>query len=239
MSVRIFVEKILRQQFSCKAIVHFSSADDAYSYIQSGKQADWIISDWEMPGMKGDEFLLKIREDPETSGMPFIIMTSRNDKGALVTAAQAGVSDYLVKPFTTAVLMQKMRKIFISSERRLLERFKTTKTTKVDLVFDKIKKNDLQLKDVSGGGCLVRSQFFNHSESILIYDEANITLNADFGKILLKGELVRIERDRDNPQSRQFIMLAFQFTQIDDKNEMKLKKLIKDLASELAGESGT
>ncbi|HEB71995.1 MAG TPA: response regulator [Nitrospirae bacterium] len=238
MSVRLFVEKILRQQFNCRDIAHFTCADDAYNYIQSGGEADWIISDWEMPGMKGDEFLLKIRSDHKTSEMPFIMMTSRNDKGAFVTAAQAGVSDYLVKPFTAAVLMQKMRKIFISSERRLLERFKLTKAIMASLVFGKIRKNDLHLEDVSEGGCLVKAQFFKDSESIYIYDEAEIILNVDFGKIQLKGELARIERDRDNIQSRQFIMLAFQFTEIDDKNKMKLKKLVKDLASELSGESG-
>ncbi|VAX16932.1 hypothetical protein MNBD_NITROSPINAE03-1196 [hydrothermal vent metagenome] len=239
MSIRMFVEKVLRQQLNCADIAQFSSADDAYNYIQSGGEADWIISDWEMPGMKGDEFLLKIRSDHKTSEMPFIIMTSRNDKGALVTAAQAGVSDYLVKPFTAAVLMQKMRKIFLSYERRLLERFKSTKTTMVNLVFEKTRKNDLHLEDVSEGGCLVKSPYFKHSESIYIYDEAEINLYPDLGKIQLKGELVRIERDRDNIQSRQFIMLAFQFTEIDDKNRMKLKKLVKDLASELSGESGT
>jgi len=238
MSIRMFVEKVLRQQLNCSDIAHFSSADDAYDYIQSGKKADWIISDWEMPGMKGDEFLLKIREDSQTREMPFIIMTSRNDKGALVTAAQAGVSDYLVKPFTAAVLMRKMRKIFISCERRLLERFKSTKTTMVNLVFEKISKNDLHLEDVSEGGCLVKSQFLQHSESVLIYDEADITIHAEFGGVQLKGELVRIERDRDNPQSRQFIMLAFQFTYIDDNNKVKLKKLVRDLADELSDESG-
>lgn len=71
---------------------------------------DLILSDWEMPEMSGDEFLAWVRSNPHHAETPFIMVTSRGDRNHVVQAVQAGVSDYLTKPFTAEELERKVAK---------------------------------------------------------------------------------------------------------------------------------
>lgn len=71
---------------------------------------DMILSDWEMPEMSGDEFLAWVRAHPQHAETPFIMVTSRGDRNHVMQAVQAGVSDYLTKPFTPEELQRKVAK---------------------------------------------------------------------------------------------------------------------------------
>ncbi len=72
---------------------------------------DIIISDWNMPRKSGDELLFEVRSHDRTKNTPFLMLTSRSDKDSLITAMQAGVTDYVIKPFTPVVLLGKMHKL--------------------------------------------------------------------------------------------------------------------------------
>ena len=72
---------------------------------------DLIISDFNMPEMDGLGLLRAMRGHPAVRKLPFILITERSDRELVVTAAQAGVNNYLVKPFTEAVLRQKMEEV--------------------------------------------------------------------------------------------------------------------------------
>jgi len=63
-----------------------------------------------MPGLSGEELLRWVRAEPRLSATPFIMVTSLGGKENIVRAAQAGVSDYLGKPFSPEELMQKVHK---------------------------------------------------------------------------------------------------------------------------------
>ncbi|MBI4827987.1 MAG: response regulator [Nitrospinae bacterium] len=237
-SVRTYVTKVLREHLNCHDVVQAKTADEAWALIQNGRKVDWVISDWEMPGMTGDEFLLKIRQNPKTSAIPFMIMTARQDRDSFITAAQAGVSDYLLKPFSADVLIQKIRKVFLSCERRLLERFKATTTAPVKLVFPDGKPMLASLVDISEGGLLTRVPHTSGGPRLTIYDCADITISAPVGEIHGRGELIRVERDRDNPENRNFVMLAFEFQQVEGENRKILAKLLENLRSELPSAVG-
>lgn len=71
---------------------------------------DIILSDWEMPEMSGEEFLVWVRAHPQHADTPFIMVTSRGDRNHVVQAVQTGVSDYLTKPFTAEELERKIVK---------------------------------------------------------------------------------------------------------------------------------
>jgi DNA-binding response OmpR family regulator len=71
---------------------------------------DIILSDWEMPEMSGEEFLIWVRAHPMHANTPFIMVTSRGDRNHVLQAAQTGVSDYLTKPFTAEELERKIQK---------------------------------------------------------------------------------------------------------------------------------
>lgn len=70
-----------------------------------------IVSDWNMPRKNGDMLLLEVRSHEKTKNTPFLMLTSRDDKDSLITAMQAGVTDYVIKPFKPVVLLGKMQKL--------------------------------------------------------------------------------------------------------------------------------
>ena len=72
----------------------------------------FVISDWNMPVMNGIELLRAIRADDKLKAIPVLMVTAEAQKQNLVEAIQAGVSNYIVKPFTAEVLQEKMNKIF-------------------------------------------------------------------------------------------------------------------------------
>lgn len=73
---------------------------------------DFIISDWNMPNMDGLQLLTEIRNDPQFSKLPVLMVTAEAKKENIIAAAQAGANGYVVKPFTAATLEEKLGKIF-------------------------------------------------------------------------------------------------------------------------------
>lgn len=73
---------------------------------------DLIVSDWNMPRMTGIDFLRAVRADDKLKAIPFLMVTSEADKAKIIEAVQAGVSQYIVKPFSSAQLSEKIKQIF-------------------------------------------------------------------------------------------------------------------------------
>ena len=91
-----------------------SEADDgktALPMLQSGN-FDFVVTDWNMPGMPGIELLKAIRADERLKGMPVLMVTAEAQREQIIEAAKAGVSGYIVKPFTGQTLKEKLDKIF-------------------------------------------------------------------------------------------------------------------------------
>ena len=95
----------------------FSNVDEAEDGVAAlnklrGSQFDFVISDWNMPNMTGIDLLTAIRADANLKSLPVLMITAEAKKENIVAAAQAGASGYIVKPFTAAVLEEKLNKIF-------------------------------------------------------------------------------------------------------------------------------
>jgi two-component system, chemotaxis family, chemotaxis protein CheY len=91
-----------------------AEADDGHSalpMLQTG-QFDFLITDWNMPGMTGIELLKTIRADAKVSKLPILMVTAEAKREQIIEAAQAGVNGYVVKPFTAQALKDKIEKIF-------------------------------------------------------------------------------------------------------------------------------
>jgi two-component system chemotaxis response regulator CheY len=102
--------KNLLKQVGYKNIVEADDGVAALRILKSQK-INFIISDWNMPNMNGLEFLKAVRADSELSNLPFLMVTAEALKDNVVTAVKAGVSNYIVKPFTAEVLNEKIGKI--------------------------------------------------------------------------------------------------------------------------------
>lgn len=91
-----------------------TEADDgqtALPMLKTGK-FDFLVTDWNMPGMDGLTLLKEVRADENLKDMPVLMVTAEAKREQIVVAAQAGVNGYVVKPFTAVTLKEKIEKIF-------------------------------------------------------------------------------------------------------------------------------
>ena len=107
--IRDLVKKGLRDHFPGVQIEEAVNGRKAQQML-ARQPADLILCDWEMPEMSGLELLTWCREQESLKVVPFIMVTSRGDKENVVQAIQAGVSDYIGKPFSNDQLVTKVKK---------------------------------------------------------------------------------------------------------------------------------
>lgn len=89
-------------------------ADDGLTALPMLKKGefDFVVTDWNMPGMQGIDLLKNVRADAELKHLPVLMITAEAKREQIIEAAQAGVNGYIVKPFTAATLKEKLDKIF-------------------------------------------------------------------------------------------------------------------------------
>ncbi|WP_175653056.1 response regulator [Pseudomonas sp. Marseille-P9899] len=107
--IRDLVKKCLRNYFPGMVIEDAVNGRKAQT-LMAREVFDLILCDWEMPEMSGLELLTWCRQQDAMKTLPFIMVTSRGDKENVVQAIQAGVSDYVGKPFTNEQLLTKVKK---------------------------------------------------------------------------------------------------------------------------------
>lgn len=101
-------------QLGVRNVMTASYGAEAWRMVQNHR-FDVVISDWNMPHMSGLELLKAIRSSPEKSNVPMLMMTAEADKHQVQVAIAAGVSGYMLKPFTIGALESKLRKILAQS----------------------------------------------------------------------------------------------------------------------------
>ncbi len=104
------VVRNLLKQIGYENIVEAEDGVSALKILKSQK-IDFIVSDWNMPNMTGLELLKAVRADSELNATPFLMITAEALQDNVVAAVRAGVSNYIVKPFTAETLNGKIQKI--------------------------------------------------------------------------------------------------------------------------------
>ena len=104
------VVRNLLKQIGYENIVEAEDGVSALKILKSQK-IDFIVSDWNMPNMTGLELLKAVRADSELTTTPFLMVTAEALQDNVVAAVRAGVSNYIVKPFTAETLNGKIQKI--------------------------------------------------------------------------------------------------------------------------------
>ncbi|MEJ5363739.1 MAG: response regulator [Desulfosoma sp.] len=108
-TMRRIVKNILRE-LDFKEIVEAENGAAAVKILES-QDIDLIVSDWNMPKMTGLDLLKWVRANEKTKNLPFLMVTAEAQKENVVEAVKAKVSNYIVKPFTAAVMAEKLAKI--------------------------------------------------------------------------------------------------------------------------------
>ncbi|QDK38267.1 response regulator [Bdellovibrio sp. NC01] len=75
----------------------------------AGSQIQLVISDWNMPKMKGLDLLKQVRATAEWVNLPFVLLTSESERDQVTEAVLAGVSQYIVKPFSAKIFEDKLK----------------------------------------------------------------------------------------------------------------------------------
>lgn len=112
------MRRIVKNLLKDLGFTNMEEADDgntALPLLKSGS-FDFLVTDWNMPGMTGIDLLRKVRADANLADMPVLMVTAESKREQIVEAAHAGVNGYVVKPFTAITLKEKIEKIFERTE---------------------------------------------------------------------------------------------------------------------------
>ncbi|HEX6993003.1 MAG TPA: chemotaxis response regulator CheY [Gammaproteobacteria bacterium] len=111
------MRRIIRNLLREIGFTNTVEADDGATALPILKAGgvDFLITDWNMPGMPGIELLNAVRSDEKLKHIPVLMVTAEAKRDQIIQAAQAGINGYIVKPFTAATLQQKIEKIFASA----------------------------------------------------------------------------------------------------------------------------
>ena len=113
------MRKIIKNMLGKIGFTNIQEADDGAtawpmveSAIEMGEPFEFIVSDWNMPQMSGLDLLKNVRETEGMEKLPFLMVTAEAEQSNVVIAVKAGVSNFIVKPFSAQVLKEKIDKIF-------------------------------------------------------------------------------------------------------------------------------
>jgi two-component system, chemotaxis family, chemotaxis protein CheY len=104
------IVKNLLHDLGYKNVAEADDGSTALPMLKSG-DFDFIITDWNMPTLPGLALLKAVRSDPKLARLPVLMVTAEAKREQIVEAAQAGVSGYIIKPFTAQTLSEKLAKI--------------------------------------------------------------------------------------------------------------------------------
>jgi two-component system, chemotaxis family, chemotaxis protein CheY len=113
------MRRIVRNLLKELGFVNVQEAEDGVDALAKlrADKFDFVVSDWNMPNMTGIDLLKEIRADANLKHLPVLMVTAEAKKENIVLAAQSGANGYVVKPFTAAVLDEKLKKIFLTMQK--------------------------------------------------------------------------------------------------------------------------
>jgi len=108
------MRRILRGLLKELGFKHMREAVNGQAALDElkNRKADFVISDWNMPVMNGIDLLRAIRADDALRSTPLLMVTAEAKQESIILAVQAGVTNYIIKPFNALTLQEKLNKIF-------------------------------------------------------------------------------------------------------------------------------
>jgi len=116
--IALALQTVIKKEFDCHLIKHAYDGGQAWKYLEENR-FDLIVSDWNMPGITGQDLLNKVRKSKTHCNTPFLMLTARADKNSVLTAIQTGANDYISKPYRKDQLLEKLHKLIALSTLRV------------------------------------------------------------------------------------------------------------------------
>jgi len=106
---------IMKGMLDSAEVVEASNGSEAIDRLREEERLDLVMIDWNMPGMTGLELVQAVREQAQYDDVRLMMVTSETDSRNVLRALQAGVDEYIMKPFTKQDLMQKIELLGLTS----------------------------------------------------------------------------------------------------------------------------
>jgi two-component system chemotaxis response regulator CheY len=110
------MRRIMKKFLNDLGYTDVTEAEDGATALKILKQGniDFLVTDWNMPGMAGIELLKAARADPSLANLRVLMVTAEDKRQQIVEAIHAGVNGYLVKPFTAEALKERIDQVLAS-----------------------------------------------------------------------------------------------------------------------------
>lgn len=115
----ILMRKMVSQELTRLGAKHIEFAKDGKEAVEvlkksalSGEPIQFVVSDWNMPQMSGIELLKVVRKVSVYKDLPFLMVTAEAQPHQIKEAAESGVDNYVLKPFTPAQFEQKLKAVY-------------------------------------------------------------------------------------------------------------------------------
>jgi len=142
----VAIVTLLRYNLEREGFRVFSTGDgeEAVGMVNECKP-DIIVLDWMLPSMSGIDICKQLRWDPATKGVPIIMLSARGEESDRIKGLDAGADDYLVKPFSPAELIARIRAVFRRFRPALSEKILSFAGIKMDVAAHKVTRDDAEV----------------------------------------------------------------------------------------------
>ena len=113
-ALRHYLQMIFRHSYR---VIEAATGEEALTCLEK-EYPDIIVSDVMMPGIQGDELCERVKANPETASIPFVLLTAKTTHDAMADGLRKGADDYIPKPFHTDILQLKVRGLLANRERQ-------------------------------------------------------------------------------------------------------------------------
>jgi two-component system phosphate regulon response regulator PhoB len=142
----VAIVTLLRYNLEREGFRVYSTGDgeEAVNMVRDYKP-DIVVLDWMLPSMSGVEICKQLRWNPETKATPIIMLSARGEEGDRIKGLDAGADDYIVKPFSPAELVARIRAIFRRFRPALSEKILSYAGISMDVSAHKVTRNNMEV----------------------------------------------------------------------------------------------
>ncbi len=142
----VAIVTLLRYNLEREGFRVYSTGDgeEAVAMVKDYKP-DIIVLDWMLPSMSGIEICKQLRWDQATKAIPIIMLSARGEEGDRIRGLDAGADDYIVKPFSPAELIARIRAVFRRFRPALSEKTMQFAGIKMDVAGHKVTRNEQEV----------------------------------------------------------------------------------------------
>ena len=142
----VAIVTLLRYNLEREGFRVFSTGDgeEAVGMVRECRP-DIIVLDWMLPSMSGIDICKQLRWSPETKGIPIIMLSARGEESDRIKGLDAGADDYLVKPFSPAELIARIRAVFRRFRPALTEKTMSFAGIRMDVAGHKVTRDDTEV----------------------------------------------------------------------------------------------